>query len=386
MIERGGSTIPEFRKQPYLQMPSADGITVMWETDVAGSSAVEVRRTNRRHMDAVPGEPAGLFTGLPGRMHKVRMTGLEPFADYHYRVHTKSESGAVESGWQQFRTQGDGATPFCFCVTSETGGYGGFHDHHFAKETFDAIAAHRPDFLLLPGDMASDGRVWEDWDKYLFHPGAAVLGNTPFYLSPGNHEENTKLLAELFDLPSPHNYYSFDYGSAHFTVLDSTTLFRYEEQPDGSWDAVATEEFQGGSPQMQFLRDDLEHSRNALWKFVMFHYPPYVSGLFEVAGLRGLCPLFEESGVDIVFNSHTIVYERSHPIRSGLVDYKAGVTYVVAGGAGAMPEWFLHKRQWHTAESAARPHLVLVSVAGRRLELKAFDLAGHVFDSFIKEK
>ncbi len=386
MTERRGEHMKKFCKQPYLQMPSAEGVTVMWETDEAGSSTVEVCRSVRKHTECVPGEPLGMFEGQPGKMHRVPVRGLEPGTDYHYRVISRSESGALQSDWNQFRTQGAAGTPFHFCVTSETGGYGGFHDHHFADATFAAIQTHRPDFLLFAGDMASNGRDWEDWNKYLFTPGASVLANTPFYLCPGNHEENTPLLAELFDFPQPCNYYSFDYGSAHFTVLDSTTLFRYEELPDGSWDALPTGELEEDSAQMRFLRSDLEQNAGAAWKFVLFHYPPFVSGIYEVTGMRRLCPLFEQYGVDIVFSSHTIVYERSHPIRQNRVDYDGGVTYVVAGGAGAMPDWFLHKQQWHTAEAAARPHVVQVSVAGNRLELKACDLAGCMFDWFVIQK
>jgi len=33
----------------------------------------------------------------------------------------------------------------------------------------------------------------------------------------------------------------------------------------------------------------------------LFHYPPYVSGMWEVEYLRVFCPLFEKYGVDVVF-------------------------------------------------------------------------------------
>lgn len=375
----------EFIKQPYLQMPSTDGITVMWETSEESTSEVVVYLTLRRHMDCIPGMLVGKFTGAPGVMHRVRISGLEPYTDYHYKVMSAAGDGSIESAHIQFRTQGDAGMPITFCVTSETGGYGGFHDHHYANETFSAIGTQRPDFLVFAGDMASNGRDREDWNKFLFSPGAAVLGSTPFYLCQGNHEDNTPLLPELFDFPAPCNYYSFDYGPAHFIVLYSTTMFKYHEKEDGTWDAFETDEFDENSGQMKFLKADLESSK-AEWKFVVYHYPPFVSGLFEVQRLRRLCPLFEAHGVDIVFSSHTIVYERSHPIRQGKPDYDGGVTYVVAGGAGAMPEWLLHKKQWHAAKSAARPHFVQVCIAAHRLELEAINLNGAVFDRFVIDK
>ena len=134
-----------------------------------------------------------------------------------------------------------------------------------------------------------------------------------------------------------------------------------------------------GSPQYDFFVDDLRTSQ-ATWRFVFFHYPPYVSGDYQVEEMRRLCPVLEKYNVDIVFNSHTIVYERSHPIRNDRLDHDTGVVYMVAGGAGAMPKWLHHKPAWHTAHALAVPHFVQVAVAGNRLETKAIDIDGRVFD------
>ena len=80
----------------------------------------------------------------------------------------------------------------------------------------------------------------------------------------------------------------------------------------------------------------------------------------------------------MVFNSHTIVYERSHPIRNNRLDMENGITYVVAGGAGAMQQCFHHTPAWHTAHAIGRPHFVQVSIAGTRLELQAIDNEGNL--------
>ena len=102
--------------------------------------------------------------------------------------------------------------------------------------------------------------------------------------------------------------------------------------------------------------------------------------------MRLFCPIIEKYGVDIVFNSHTIIYERSHPLRAGKVDKNAGTIYVVAGGAGAMQEWLHPKRAWHTAQSLARPHFIQVVIAGGTLELRAIDENGYPFDYIQLEK
>ena len=102
--------------------------------------------------------------------------------------------------------------------------------------------------------------------------------------------------------------------------------------------------------------------------------------------MRALCPLFEAQGVDLVFNSHTIVYERSHPLREGRLDPEEGIVYIVAGGAGAKPDWFHPHRAWHTAQALAVPHFVQVIVAGTSLEVRAFDVEGRLFDTLTLSK
>ena len=175
--------------------------------------------------------------------------------------------------------------------------------------------------------------------------------------------------------------FRFDYGNAHFVALDSTSFVDYADTlrpKEGK--PIPAGDLSPGSPQIEFLVEDLKATQ-ATWKFVFFHYPPYVSGDCQVENLRVLCPVFEEYGVDIVFNSHTIVYERSHPIRGDRIDFESGVTYVVAGGAGACPHWFHHKRAWHTAQALAVPHFVHVVIAGNMLELRAIDDEGRLFDT-----
>jgi hypothetical protein len=102
--------------------------------------------------------------------------------------------------------------------------------------------------------------------------------------------------------------------------------------------------------------------------------------------MRELSPDLEAGGVDLVFSSHTIVYERSHPLRADRLDEEGGIVYIVAGGAGAKPDWFRAKGAWHTAQALAVPHFVHVSVGGGTMELKAVDVDGRVFDGCVLHK
>lgn len=62
------------------------------------------------------------------------------------------------------------------------------------------------------------------------------------------------------------------------------------------------------------------------------------------------------------------------------LDSTDGIVYIVAGGAGAMPNWLLPKREWHTSQSLAVPHFLQVVVTEERLEIRAIDDEGRLFD------
>ena len=368
--------MPGIVKQPYLQWPTQHSITIMWETSEECTSAVKYCETRKVH------------SGLNGRfqtvgesqkqagesalsiIHAITLQGLRADTTYHYKVTSTNARGeTTESREYAFKTAIEEDTPFSFAVTSETAG-----DDQMSRRIFEQIQRYRPEFLLVVGDAVKNGSKYEDWERCLFGPGKDLFADTPFYLCPGNHEENAPWMYRFVAYPQPKNYYAFDYGNVHFVALDSTSFVEYREQGP-----VATKELEPGSPQYRFLVDDLK-SAQATWKVVFFHYPPYVSGDYQVEQMRELCPVFEEYGVDLVFNSHTIVYERSHPIRNNEIDVDNGVIYIVVGGAGAKSEWFHHKRAWHTAQALAVPHCVQVVIAEHVLELHAIDQQGIVFD------
>ena len=118
---------------------------------------------------------------------------------------------------------------------------------------------------------------------------------------------------------------------------------------------------------------------------MVFHYPPYTSSIFDVPQLQVLAPIFEKYGVDVVFNSHAIVYDRSHPVKGGKVA-KDGVRYILVGGYGDLDDWFREKQNGLSAKICARPNYVHVAITPWRFELQAFDYEGKLFDTLTLEK
>jgi len=373
-------------KEPYLQMPEKDSITIMWETSDGASSEVSYWETERVHWGLngkfkTIGDP--IIVSIEDSykyIHSVKINDLKPATTYHYRVSSINKNNdTVSSGINPFKTAVPKDIPFSFVVTSETAGGGDMINNMM----FEQISKYRPDFLIFAGDMTADGLLRWHWDQTLFIPAKEMLKSTPFYMCLGNHENNSEWFYKFTAFPEPKNYYSFDYGNTHFTCLDSTSFVKYDL--DGNYYYANKDELKPGSAQFDFLVEDLK-SADSTWKIVYFHYPPYVSGDFQVEQMRALSPVLEKYGVDIVFNSHTLVYERSHPIKANKVDLDNGIIYIVNGGASVMPEWFNNKRAWHTAQALAIPNFIQVIIADSSLELHAISHEGQHFDTIRLDK
>jgi 3',5'-cyclic AMP phosphodiesterase CpdA len=232
---------------------------------------------------------------------------------------------------------------------------------------------HDVDLVIHTGDVVypdgSDGM----YDQEFFRPFASWLIRGPVLPTLGNHDVHTDGGAPLlanFVLPrnpitGESRFYSFVQGDALFVCLD-----------------VESSSFGYGSPQYRWLVETLESS-TSLWKFVYFHEPPYSSGNSNVVVRLLLCPVFERFGVDVVFNGHEHLYERTRPIHDfGFPG--PGVVYVTEGGGGANLDAF--RPQGFSAFAASRHGYVLVEITGGRLVLSARDTDDSVFDSMVLEK
>ncbi len=93
--------------------------------------------------------------------------------------------------------------------------------------------------------------------------------------------------------------FSFDYGNAHWTVLDAN--------PTVDWSSSSLQEW---------VASDLDAAKTATWRFVSFHQPGFNSSKkhFDEQQMRVLAPIFEAGRVDVVFNGHVHNYQRSYPM------------------------------------------------------------------------
>jgi hypothetical protein len=262
--------------------------------------------------------------------HEVHVCGLTPSTTYYYRV-------GGPGHWSDVFDFATGPTlgstePFSFGVTGDSRGY---EDNAWAI-TEQRMQARAVDFELFSGDAVELGPVQSQWDQFFEQSVTGTfavedfLARRPLMMANGNHDLLTINYLSQFALPQDtstgevgqgEEWYSFDYGNAHFVVLD-----------DSSAPAVTT------GAEATWLEADLMavNRTTTPWIFVIHHKPIYTCAMShdpEIALRTVWQPIFDRYHVDFVLAGHNHEYERTVPI-SGF-DSSGG--HPAAQGADAVP-------------------------------------------------
>lgn len=329
----------ERARGPYLQQPRADGVLVVWDTADPTPNQLRWGRAADR-LDQTAGD------GSQALHHEVRIEGLLPGDRAFYEV--------ADVGAGTFRTAPAPSEPILVMVLGDTGD-GSRRQLSVRDALRTQLAGRRPDLFLHLGDLAYPDGTATQLQRYFFEIYAAELRDTPVWPALGNHDvrsvENGRgPFFDAFVLPAggeeggvpsgTEAFYSFDYGPAHFVVLDST----HEIGP--------------ADPMLDWLRRDLGAAAGARWQIAVLHHPPYSKGTHDSDTERRLIevreqvvPILEAGGVDLVLAGHSHDYERSALVRGAyetptekddhVLDgespyqiFDGGTVYVVAGHGG----------------------------------------------------
>lgn len=255
-------------------------------------------------------------------MHKLTVTGLKAGVTYTYRV----GDGTAWSDWGTFTTDnGDDSVCFINIADVQAGDYEGFMR---GANTLAAAFGMLPDadFVSNCGDFTNDSTN-EEWDAY---DKAFAPLNKQYTLVPvsGNHDGLgvEYWFNNMFNLDTTESVqvkdgvnYSFDYGNAHFAVLNTNDLLSIS------------------NAQLDWLRNDM-NSTDKDWKIVFFHKSPYSLGKDAkwpdaLYLQKVLTKVLDECNVDFAFSGHDHQYIRTKPL-TGNALAKDGTTYVLSGTAG----------------------------------------------------
>ncbi len=196
------------------------------------------------------------------------------------------------------------------------------------KMLVNHIAGERPAFVAITGDLVLNGSSTADWS--VFDAEIAPLKSAvPIFPVLGNHDLRGNLQSALKNyfqrFPALRNrrWYSMQFGSAWFFMLDSSA-----DQVDGD--------------EWKWLRSNLASlPADAKYVFFLMHHPPITRSSDRMFGgghsarpqEQKLMDLIEGAQTSsrahfLVFSGHVHNYERYE---------HGGVEYIVSGGGGATP-------------------------------------------------
>jgi 3',5'-cyclic-AMP phosphodiesterase len=177
------------------------------------------------------------------------------------------------------------------------------------EQVVKEIGSHHPAFVINVGDTIQgmdDVTTSDEWAAV--KPVWKYLGNTPFYLIPGNHDIWSPASERIWKVQTGHPpQYSFDFRGMHVTVLDNSRT-----------GDLAPE-------QLEFLEADLAAHTASQPKFVLFHRPFWILNVKFQNGDFELHRLVKKYGVKFVVSGHAHEFDRS--------EYD-GVQYVMVGSSG----------------------------------------------------
>ena len=252
--------------------------------------------------------------------HQAAATDLQPGTAYTYRV------GDAKTGvWSDpcsFVTD-DRDKSFSFIAIADVQA-SDREDFAHAAETMAGAVKTLPDaeFVVNLGDYVNDNTN-DEWDCYFeaFKPYNDAFTGVPV---AGNHDGNITNKLNTFCLDETDNrsiegvYYSFDYGNAHFAVLNTNDMYPMSQA------------------QKNWLRNDMRAS-DATWKILLMHRSLYSAGKNinkpDTIVLREtLLPVIDELGIDVVLSGHDHMYLRTDFLKS---DARVGnVSYITENFKG----------------------------------------------------
>jgi predicted phosphodiesterase len=425
--------------KPYLQLgdnpADATRMTVVFQTPAAGKFTV----TGPTGKPILAREQKIAATSLPEHfVYSAELTGLQPGAEFPYTVSLDgkplftAKGVARKSDTQPTRT-----------VIFGDSGQGNAAQREIAWQTAQA----KPDMVFIVGDVVYSRGLVSEYRQKLYPvynadtdtPDAvALMRSRLFTVVPGNHDTVTTDLTKYPDAQAYYLYwnqprngpalgnqhqpllqgdyaatlkasagsafpnaanYSFDYGNAHWTMLDGNDYVNWQDPALQQW-----------------VAEDLAKASQAAWRFIGFHQPGFNSSKahFSQQQLRWLAPIFEKGGVDVVFSGHVHNYQRSFPLtfaptgpgaKKGEVEgtltldqaypdkgQPKGVVYIVTGAGGAglyNPEQDQDRTTWQpfTKLFVSRTHsLSILDLDGKTLRFRQLDGKGQELDRFEIQK
>lgn len=331
-----GRTI-KFPRQ-IITADSTTSRTIMWQAEGARQQAsFTLTSANGPSQNYIPETNTLVQDDTTTTFYTVRLTGLTPATSYEGTIAMAAETISLPIDTPPVELT---AFEALFIDDSQCGET----YEPFAELLAKALARHpQAAFLADIGDLTDNGQSDWHWQSFFAALLAGRAKAMPFAPVMGNHEcygldwkfALPRRYLASFAVPGngsrnfPGYYYSFDYGPAHFIMLN--TQF---EELDGLKPGLLQEE-------LLWLKHDAADSHKP-WKIVLMHkdviaYDEYQPGTGHAGGISDVghdfMKSFDALGIDLVLTGHMHTYRnRGHIYDETPSDH--GPTYLMFGPAG----------------------------------------------------
>ncbi len=377
---REAHLIHAFRDTPFPSSAVPDQVLLTWSGDPASSQDIQWRTAKDVKESLVQYWPDGLTdtATVAGKAfvmedrllrndrfvnrYTARLSNLKAGTKYRYRA------GNNKTGWTEvfsFDTAPEKVKSFSYIW---------FGDTHLSPVFGDMLQKTRErhpgiSFYQIAGDLVSTGLHRDEWDKLFAYTGT-VFASKPVMTIPGNHDSQDGLGAwmykEMFSYPEngpsgvpAEMTYAYRYGNALFLMIDATSPLQV---------------------QTEWIKKQLSET-DAVWKFVMFHFPPYnfVEPYPDIIAEWG--PVFDKYHVDMVMGGHMHYYLRTKPIYNDQVvkDFSKGTVYTMSISIeGKQEEW--PEEEYAVKRYPGGPLYQHMAIDGKTLRYVCYDPEGNIKD------
>lgn len=364
----------EFLRQ-IVTHDSRSSRMIMWRSETAENFSVEYK---------LVGEEAAHFAEVNRRefIYSCELENLKPASLYKFRIIADERA----TDWRDLRTSGDGSFQMIIFADSQCEHY------EIWQKTADTASEAFPDAEIFSviGDLVDNGEADYQWRAF-FNSAEKLFDGKIFAPVMGNHEcygvnwLNALPTGYLNQFALPDNgsknfggyFYSFDYGAAHFFILNTQFTELDKLKPKLQ------------SAQEYFLRRDAAQV-NRPWKIVFMHKDIYHYGQdkFDDDIADKFLELFDELEIDLVFTGHLHTYRNRGKIFARKKSSR-GTTYILCGRSGDQKYVEPHSAIDDVTYKNLRGEpesFIALNISAKEINLTAQTVNGEILDEFTLRK
>lgn len=308
---------------PYLQQVTPDGFTVVWTTTTDAAAWVEVAPDDGTHFYAAERQKhydTRIGRRRIGRLHRVRVEGLQPGTTYRYRI---LQQAVLKDEGNKRVVLGEGYgsdilkhAPYTATTLDErkpTTAFWVVNDIHARDSVFRLLLAdaaeRKPDFVCFNGDMLTSMESEQQLFAGYLSSAAELLSpaGIPIFATRGNHENRGSMswsFIDYFPTTTGEAYYAFRQGPVFFLMLDCG-----EDKPDNDiryYGLAATNAYR--EQQARWLETIVasEAYRSAPLHVAVLHMIPGGKGSWhgEQELRRLFVPILNRADIDVMLCGH----------------------------------------------------------------------------------